>query len=346
MYIKEIQVSDCTAGNILAADVTNSNGVTLVGKDTVMNEYLKDRLIELGAVSIRIYRHVDNNKDSSTPFMEFQRHYQEILLQTKAILNDLGAGRHLDFEKICSISEWIGKNLKENGRIISYLSEIRNADEYTYTHCINTAFYSMLIAKWLKMSDHRIQMAIQSGLLHDIGKARIPVEILNKKGILTREEYEVIKKHTTFGYEMLEGQDDIDPDIKKAVLLHHERVDGTGYPFKATSNLVNILSKIVSIADVFDAMTSDRPYKKRATPFEALEMFQTEGLVKFDIKVLRVFFRNMAAFLVGAKVVLSNGETGEIVFVPLQNLSSPIVRVSSGYLDLSQEKTIFIAKMI
>jgi putative nucleotidyltransferase with HDIG domain len=346
MNIEKIAISECKAGNILASDVYNSNGVTLVAKDTVINDYLKERLISLGIPNIHIYVSTDSNKNSSISYVEFKRNYNEIVLQTQNMLHDLAAGKPIVYENICSISDRIGKNLKDNIRIISYLTEVRGVDEYTYTHCINAAFYSMLIAKWLKLPDHEIEKSIKAGLLHDIGKSKIPTEILNKKGTLTKDEYEIIKKHPTLGFEILEGQDGIDSDIKRSVLLHHERTDGSGYPFNATSGHINIISKIVAIADVFDAMTSDRVYKKRVTPFKAFEMFQAGGVAKYDIEALRVFLDNMSAYLVGSKVLLSNGETGEIVYIPAQNLTRPIVKVSSGYLDLSQENTVNITSMI
>jgi HD-GYP domain-containing protein (c-di-GMP phosphodiesterase class II) len=109
---------------------------------------------------------------------------------------------------------------------------------------------------------------------------------------------------------------------------------------------MNLYSRIVAVADVFDAMTSDRVYKKRSTPFDTFEMFLTVGISMFDTKILNVFLNNLAAYLIGSNVLLSNGEEGEIVFISLQNLTSPIIKISSGYLDFSKEKTVNIISML
>ena len=347
MLIEEIPVTECSKGEIIASDVTNVSGITLVAKDTVLNEYLVKKLIDLGIRNVHIYNsNAACLKDCSPSFRDFRKNYESIVLYTKKVLYDLAAGKPLDYKKVSSISSQIHNNLNENYSIIRCLAEVRSADEYTYTHCVHTSFYSMLIAKWLKMSDHEINKAIQAGLLHDIGKTKIPGQILCKGDILTKEEYEVIKKHTIWGYEMIEGMNEIDQEVKSVVLLHHERVDGSGYPLNKSADCLNVYSKIVAIADVFDAMTTDRVYKKRVTPFEAFEMFLTVGMGMFDLELLRVFLNNLSSYLVGASVLLNNGQTGEIVYVPLQNLTCPIIKVPSGYLDLSRENGLKILSMI
>lgn len=346
MNIEEIAISECNSGDVLATSIFNEKGVTLVAKDTVINEYIKERLIEQGIISVRIYDSFGNLENTSISHEELKKGYKDTLLQTKSVLHDLTAGRPLDFQKVSSISDQIHKNINEDNNIIRCLSEMRRADEYTYTHCINTAFYSMLIAKWLKLSDCEINKSIKSGLLHDIGKSRIPSKILCKNGILTREEYEVIKNHTILGYEIVKNIDEIDNDIKAVTLLHHERINGSGYPLNTSPDSINLFCRIVAVADVFDAMTSDRIYKKRMTPFQAFEMFQTVGMGMFDVGILGAFLKNLAIYLVGSKVTLSNGEIGEVVYVPLQNLTCPIIKVASGYLDFSKETNVHILDMI
>lgn len=346
MRIEKVSISECSEGDILATDVLNKNGVILVAKDTVMNEYIKERLIELGIESVNIYYSLGGLNNRDTSYIKFKRDYKEIAIETKNIIQGLVAGKPLNYKDISNICNKIYKNINQNNNIIRCMAEIKSVDNYTYNHCVNVAFYSMLIGKWLYLSDIEINYIIQSGLLHDIGKSKIPSEILNKGGILTKEEYEIIKGHTTLGYRMVEDIHEIDSDIKKAILQHHERIDGSGYPFSISKNRINLYARIVAVADVFDAMTSDRAYKKKVTPFETFEMFQTVGIGIFDTKVLKTFLKNIAAHLVGANVLLNNGEIGEVIFVPLHNLTSPIVKVSKRYLDISRENDIKILSMI
>ena len=164
---------------------------------------------------------------------------------------------------------------------------------------------------------------------------KIPNEILNKKGRLTTEEFNIIKNHTIWGYEMLEKVDGFNDGIKNAVLMHHERTDGSGYPFSMSVNSIGLYSKIIAIADVFDAMTSDRVYRKRMTPFDAFEMFKTIGVSMFDTTILDTFIKKISPYYTGINVVLSNGKRGRIVYIPPQDILSPVVEVQSDYLDLS-----------
>jgi putative nucleotidyltransferase with HDIG domain len=177
------------------------------------------------------------------------------------------------------------------------IGQIVNGDkaleDSTYYHSINTAIYSMFIAKWLDLSAPIIKKIIQSGLLHDIGKAKVPDEILNKKGPLDRREMTIIQNHPIYGYEMIEHFHEIDPEIKSAILQHHQRLDGSGYPLDINSDCIGLYARIVAVADVFDAMTSDRVYKKRVEPYAAFQMFKTIGQNLFDKKVVNILIQNL-----------------------------------------------------
>ncbi|MDW7675127.1 MAG: HD-GYP domain-containing protein [Bacillota bacterium] len=331
MSKKWISIIECKAGDIIAKDVVNSSGVKLILENTVMNPYIINKLIKIGISEVCILdrEHRAFNKD-----------YRENIASIKAIILQLAEGKTLNVEEVQQIARVINNKIDKAASFVNFLHNIKSADEYTYTHCINTAFYGMLMAKWLGLSAAEINQVIQAGLLHDIGKAAIPNEILNKNGILTREEYDVIKQHTVLGYGLVEKYDDIDLEVKRAVLLHHERIDCSGYPFKASSESVGLYAKIIAVADVFDAMTSDRVYKKRTSPFEAFEMFQTVGVGIFDTTVMNVFIKNIAPLYVGAKVQLNSGEVGEVVFVPPHQMAKPIIMVKSKYEDLAKNSSL------
>jgi putative nucleotidyltransferase with HDIG domain len=339
----KIPVNNCSAGDILAADVYNENGILMVAKDTIINSFIKSKLTHMGISTVPIYVHSTVYKNS---YIEFSSSYKESVLQVKGLLEDLASGKKIDYERVTLLSSQVFSRIQENDYIVKCLQEIRKAHEYTYTHCLNTAFYSMLIGKWLDFSEREIEKVIQSGLIHDIGKSQISIKILNKRGVLTKEEYELIKKHTILGYDMLDGIECIDTEIKRAVLLHHERVDRSGYPFGADSDHVNMYAKFVAVADVFDAMTSERVYKGRTTPFEAFEMFNTIGLGIFDTTILNVFIRNIAPYYVGSNVMLNNGLSGEIVYIPPQDIAKPIIYVDSEYIDLSRNNNLKLTCMV
>jgi len=204
----------------------------------------------------------------------------------------------------------------------------------------------MLAGKWLNLDGDSIRTVIKAGLLHDIGKMKIPVEILNKKAQLSEEEFEEIKKHTLYGYNMAKETKRFSEEVCRAVLSHHERMDKSGYPFGIGCEKIDIFSKILAVADVYDAMTSDRVYKKRDTPFRVFEMFKTEGVKNFDPKIVNVFLNNVSVYYVGSKVFLNTGETGEIAYIPPQSITEPVIRIGQEYIDLAQDRSRSILCMV
>ncbi len=347
MTVMNIEVSECAEGDIAAADIISDNGIILVTKDTCLNSYIKGRLMELGISNICIYSNAMNSLNhSSRTCLKYEQSYKEAVLSMKEILNSIASGEKLDFTKVVKVSEEICESIQGCDYIIKYMNEIRENDEYTYYHCVNTAFYSMFIGKWLGKYKEDIFNLVLSGLVHDIGKIKIPNTVLNKNGRLSGEEYEVVKNHTILGYKLLNEINEIDQEVKLTALLHHERVDRSGYPFKAPPEAVGLYAKIVAVSDVFDAMTSDRVYKKRATPFDAFEMFITSGIGIFDTIILKTFLKNIPKYYIGADVILDNGENGKIVYIPPHDILYPIIETGSGYIDLSAKGSPKVLKMI
>jgi putative nucleotidyltransferase with HDIG domain len=266
----------------------------------------------------------------------------------KSIINDLAAGRGIDNEKVHEISDSLYENMYSNIAVTECLNKIKVVDEYTYSHCINVSLYSMLIGKWLELPESEIKLLMLAGILHDVGKSKIPIEILNKKGPLTQEEFEVIKNHPLYGFEIIKDNTGINKKVKEAVLMHHEKENGTGYPFGIKSVSISGFAKIVSIADAFDALTSERVYKKRQTPFDTFGEFERIGIGEghYDPIILLKFIHNISQYYVGSRVRMSTGKFGEIVYVPPHNISNPVVKVDGSYIDLSAQRGMKIIEML
>lgn len=347
MISEKITILECREGDILADDAFNLYGVMLASRGTLLNDYLISKLNKNGIREITIWRKLKVDEDSNFN-IKFQKSYYNKIVQTKKLFQDLLKGKQFEHERILSITDEIYNYKDLSSKIIKSLLKMKSIDQYTYYHSVNVAFYCMLISNWMRLPENKVKKAVQAGFLHDLGKTRIPNDILNKKGILTREEFEVIKDHTVLGYELVNKIEGIDHEVKLAVLLHHERMDGSGYPYhyKPEHKDFNLYSKIVAVADVFDAMTSDRIYKKKSTPFEVFEMFQTVGLSMLDTKIIKFFIERLAVYLIGNEVLLSSGELGKIVYIPLHNVTCPIVQVSSGYVDMSLDNEVKIIRMI
>jgi HD-GYP domain-containing protein (c-di-GMP phosphodiesterase class II) len=187
---------------------------------------------------------------------------------------------------------------------------------------------------------------IEAAVLHDLGKCMISPTILNKREKLQAYEFEYLKTHTTIGFDLSRKIPGIKQEVREVILTHHERNDGRGYPFGLNAGQINIYTKIVSVADVYDALTSERVYKKRKTPFETFKEFQKIGFDHFDPKVVLTFLTNIINYYLGSKVLLNTGETGEVVFISPYDPSLPTVKVAEKFIDLTKEKEVIIEQMI
>jgi putative nucleotidyltransferase with HDIG domain len=230
--------------------------------------------------------------------------------------------------------------------LFDMLNNMRTVDDSVYAHNLNVALISRMIGRWLHLDAGDLNTLTLAGLLHDIGKAMIPEEILNKPGSLTDEEFELIKSHTRLGYDVLKYQD-IDLRIKNAALMHHERSDGSGYPSHLTDEDIDDFAKIIAIADVYDAMTAARSYRAPLCAFQVISNFERDGYQKYHTKYLLTFLKRIATTYQSNRVVLSDGRGCKIVMLNQNDLSRPIVQFDDkSCLDLSTNRDLFITAII
>lgn len=197
--------------------------------------------------------------------------------------------------------------------IYKLLEQIKGKDDYTYEHNIGVAVLASLIGRWMNLNDAELSMLSFAAILHDIGKMRLPEELLMKPGRLTADEHKLIQKHAVYGYEMLRDTKGIHHRVALVALQHHEREDGGGYPFGLTKERIDPLSSIVAVADVFHAMSSKRPHRD-AYPFHLLirEMTQ-EKFGKLNPQIVSLFVDNLCRHLVGQKVKLTDGRASATI---------------------------------
>ena len=221
-------------------------------------------------------------------------------------------------------------------KIFDMINNMRQYDDTTYAHSINVALISNVLAGWIGLEEQEVLLATQCGLLHDIGKLTIPSNIIKKPGELTAEEFNIMKTHAYAGYELL-SKHNVNPHILNAAMMHHERFDGSGYPFGLRGEKIDVYARIVSIADVYDAMTSRRIYRTAICPFKVIETFEKEGLQKYDAQFILTFMENVLDTYIRSRVRLSDGRNGEVIMINKQKMSRPLIRSGSCYIDLSKE---------
>ncbi len=211
-----------------------------------------------------------------------------------------------------NVVEDIIKELIDNPNLILNLADIRTADGYTFSHSVNVAVLSLMTGLSLGLPRHELQNLGLGAFLHDIGKTRIPIDILNKKGTLSEAEFKEIEKHPYHGYNIVSSQHCFPIVSTLVIKQHHERANGKGYPGKLKGEEIHPHARIVAVADVFDALISDRPYRKGFLPHQALQIVESssEG---FDLNTLQCFYKHVAAYPAGTLVGLSNGYIGIVI---------------------------------
>ncbi|AFC28468.1 metal dependent phosphohydrolase [Paenibacillus mucilaginosus 3016] len=225
----------------------------------------------------------------------------------------------------------------EEKDVVSLLLVLNNRDDYTYQHSVQVGMISYYIAKWMGQTEEKALLAGRAGYLHDIGKCRIDRAILQKPSRLTAEEYDEIKKHTVFGYDILK-RSGFPEEITMAALQHHERFDGSGYPLKLRREAIHPMAKIVAVADIYSAMISTRVYQKKRDLLYVLRELYRCSFGELDPEITQVFIRHMIPNFINKKIQLLTGEIGTIVMTNPSDFFRPLVNFDGEFVDLSERR--------
>lgn len=359
--MRRVSISALTPGMVTAEDVFDFNNHLILPRGQILDDRTITKLEFYSIINIRIEDEAvavpdeePQKEDTSyserlkqTPeFQHFQAEFQKETESFKETINDLMENiADIDVDKLVAHTISLLSSEDKHVNVFDMLQNMRQLDDSTYVHCMNVGLICNVFAHWLRMSEEDIKTATVSGLLHDIGKIKIPEKILKKPGRLTDWELNVIRTHPKEGYNMLMDAP-INDHVKNAVLMHHERCDGSGYPLKFTSSQIDPFAKMVAIADVYDAMTSARVYRGSLCPFKVIAAFENEGLQKYDAQYILTFLENIVNTYLLHRVRLTNGEIGEIVYINPDKLSKPTVKVGDKYVNLAHEPHLHIDSII
>ncbi len=243
----------------------------------------------------------------------------------KTLMEDIKMGRDFDLGAAEEIVVEMIDSLSHNKDAMLSLISIQNKDEYTFNHSVNVAIITASFCRFLGMIDEEIKKYSLGALFHDLGKTKIPIEIITKPGVFSQEEIQLMNQHPTFGKEILTSQQDTDHRILDAVYEHHERMDGSGYPRGLNEDQISLAGRLVSIADVYDALTSDRPYRDGDTPKEVLSYMYKLSASDFDPELLQQFIQSIGIYPVGSLVRLQSGFLAIVVESAKEELTKPVV---------------------
>ncbi len=336
---------------VIDQSIVDRAGRILIARNTIMDEFHIDSLKKMGIPGVYIREGEDDDAPadgSQEPVVSaaVQKEIDEHMVNDRSkvklsesvkarvaegiqyLYNDTASEGFTDTTR--SITDDLMKAISDNDAIAVDISTLKISDEYTFKHSVDVATMAMIVAKKHGLNEKEVYEIGISGLLHDVGKSKIPNEILNKAGKLTDDEFAMMKQHSLFGYSILKDKNDLSNPIKLGVLQHHEKMNGRGYPMSVDSSKINLFARIISVADIYDALVTERPYKKPFSPRDAVEMIMsmTEEL---DINVMRSFLESVILYPVGTDVELSTGEKARVVENnPKYVLRPKVVGLSSG----------------
>ncbi|WP_246168472.1 HD-GYP domain-containing protein [Paenibacillus antarcticus] len=326
---------DSLLGRTIKNDITNAHGVSLIPALTKIQDdhikFLRNHIIDPISISF-----ISDNKKIS------DNSIKKVVNTSKTIFHSIEASGKIPLMEIRKGILPFVQEAANNTNIFQLFDVVKATDEYTYQHNIGVGIISTLIGRWLHLSESEISILSLAATLHDVGKVKVPIEILNKPGKLTNDEFAVIKKHTIYGYEIMKETVGLNQRIPLVALQHHERNDGKGYPLGLKGDKVDYFSKIVAVADIFHAMSSKRPYHD-PIPFHEIVSQMRRGIFgELDPIIVSVFLDNIMKRMVGENVVLTDGRMGEVVSLNPHNIETPLIKVDDEFIDLSKRNDIQI----
>ncbi len=359
--MKQIPVTDLLPGMVTAEDILTYDLKMIVPKGVVLTENIISRLEAYSVYYVHIEDTVikelnepmvllkmlspddtQTNKERLRDSVQFQHFQQDFNRCAEHFRDNLMKSlyRNEPFYVNGLLEETMQIMHQENSyiNVFDMLLNMRNVDDSVYDHSLDVALICNILAKWLHFSETDQTMVTACGLFHDVGKFLLPTGVLRKPGKLTNEEFEIIKTHTIEGFHLLNKYDNIPQPVKNAALMHHEKCDGSGYPYGLKGPEIDKFAKIVTIADIFDAMTSERVYRKAMCPFSVIKSFEDEGIQKYEMKYILTFLENVANSYLNHRVTLTNGMEGNVIFINQDDFSRPVIRtLDDQIIDLQKQ---------
>lgn len=349
----KVCLSQLKPGMKIAKDVILPDGRLLLLSGFVIKPLYIRKLESFGIDSI----YIEEDVIELTMVYEEEELYKSATATIKNIFTLLREGKSTSTAVVKETVNALLQKVMENEAVMLQLTGIRDIDNYTYMHSIDVCIYSVILGKKLGYEQGPLVELGMGAILHDIGKCKVPMEILQKPGKLTEDEFQEMKFHTLYGGEIIERVYGMNANIANIAYQHHERWDGSGYPAGLSGDKIDPFARIVALADVYDALTSDRVYKKKDLPHNAAEyVFRNSGKL-FDPLIVELFINNVAVYAEGTIVLLNTGELGSVMASEEEtgsfrqkinvftNKSGPPV-LSPYILDLNQHQDIDIVEVL
>lgn len=338
-------------GMVIGEDIYNYKSELIIPKDTTVDEKVIKKLALHSIICVPVKEEIDyatthfEKVRLSKAFQTFQLTYNNLMpIYAKLMNGFVETGVWKSTTQLRDIYTKLAACAGTGESLLDFLyNMLPREDTMTHAHCLNSALIAGVFGTWWELSQEDLMLLIQCAFFYDIGKLRLPQELLWKSDKLTDLEFTRLKTHTMLGFELLKDQS-LDEHVIKATLMHHERCDGSGYPSRLKGDKIDIFAKYIAVIDAYEAMTSIRTYRQSLNPFQVIENFEREGYEKFERAILEPILYHIAATQLGFMVRLSDDTEAKIMNLNKDNLSRPLLKLEDGsLLDLSKKPDLTIA---
>ncbi|MEG0778646.1 MAG: HD domain-containing protein [Oscillospiraceae bacterium] len=340
--LRPIAIDYLFPGMRVTENIYNHDGsVLLVGKGTILTEKNLKMLKRFNSSTrnISVYATtyqalLDHNTGSpelfSQEYLEEAVGYGELKSDTENLLEQIKNSETVSKEQSQQVASGIAQKLQSTdpSLILQCINAPKPIDEYLHRHSVNVSFLNGLIGKWLELPEEDIATLTLAGLLHDIGKTKIPSEIVDFPGKLSPEQFEIMKMHTIYSFELIQNNPLFSESIRLIARHHHEKMNGSGYPDGLKGDNISYFARITAVSDIYDAMVSKRQYKEAQSPFAVMSQLSTEKFSGLDMQIVSVFIERMPMELIGKPVLLTDGSIGKIRFITPNDLGHPLIEIN------------------
>lgn len=336
-------------GMVIGEDVYSYQNTLIYPKNTVVDDKVVAKLTRYSIMCVSVMEDIDyatthfEKVRLSSEHKSFELTYNNCMaIYRKMMKGFVEQNTSIKMSNLLDLYGKISSRARSGEQLLDFLyNMLPGEDDLTYAHCLNSALIAGVFGTWLNLSQEDIFLLIQCGFFYDIGKLKLPQDLLWKSGKLTNLEFTKLKTHTMLGFDMLKDCN-MDEHILKATLMHHERCDGSGYPSKLRSDKIDIYAKYIAIIDAYEAMTSARTYRLSLNPFQVIANFEKDGYVKFDEAILKPILSHIAETQLGLSVRLSNDVEAKIIGINQEHLTRPLLKSGDEEIDLAKQPDVEI----
>lgn len=349
---KRLLIDDIAPGMRLAKTIFFDDAKVVLEAGTLITPGIIARLRNRGIHNIDILS--ERMPSQPQPFRQiptrsyrkFSSSYKESVKALNSAFDNIRQFKKVPGEALRDFSDKVVFNIINTPGALNFVQLAYQQDGPMFQHSLDVAIIAGVFGRWLGLQGAVLNDLVLAGLLHDIGKTVVPAELLNKPGSLTEEEAKIVRSHTLLGYKLLSDAKTLPASVVAVALQHHERLDGSGYPFHLTSEKIHPFSQIIAIAEMYDTMITKQPYRAKMSPIEALKEIQSEMFTRLDPTLCSVFLENIKAYLIGNVVQLNDGRTAELIYLAEYMTHRPLVRSEDGqFINLETSKDLYIVNM-